>query len=189
MRWQQLFEDLQSQFEAEQAAGERAESASRTRTEMGAVHLGQRLGGALGFSLTLGVRGAGPVAGVLVDQGPDWLLLEDGQGREQLVALAAVGTVAGLGRRTTVPEPVDGVRARLDLRRALRGLARDRRVVQVVLDDGGTLTGTLDRVGADFVELAVHPADEFRRNEAVQGVQAVVIRAVAVVRTGLPGLG
>jgi hypothetical protein len=60
--------------------------------------------------------------------------------------------------------------------------------VQIVLDDGGTLTGTLDRVGADYVELAVHPADEPRRNEAVQGVRAVVIGAVAVVRTVVPGV-
>jgi hypothetical protein len=60
--------------------------------------------------------------------------------------------------------------------------------VQILLEDGGTLTGTLDRVGADYVELAAHPADEPRRTEAVQGVRAVVIDAVAVVRTTAPGL-
>ena len=36
MRWQQLFDDLQSQFEAEEAALERVESASRARAEIGA---------------------------------------------------------------------------------------------------------------------------------------------------------
>ena len=81
------------------------------------------------------------------------------------------------------------MRSRLDLRRALRGLARDRSAVQVVLDDGVVLAGTLDRVGADYVELAEHPADQPRRAEAVQGVRAVVHRAVAVVRTVPPGLG
>ena len=188
MRWQQLFDDLQSQFEEEEAAAERAESASRTRAEVGAVHLAERLAGALGSPLSLDVRGAGRVAGVLLDRGPDWLLLADDQGRDQLVALAAVRSVAGLGRRTAVPEPADGVRARLGLRRALRGLVRDRAVVQVILDDGGIVTGTLDRVGADYVELAEHPADTPRRSEAVQGVRAIVIAAVAVVRTVSPAL-
>ncbi len=189
MRWQQLFEDLQAQFEADEAAAAWAESASRARAEVGAVHLAERLAGALGAPLALTVRGAGRVAGVLVDRGPDWLLLEDDQGRDVLVALPAVRTVAGLGRRTAVPEPADGVRARLDLRRALRGLARDRSAVHVVLDDGATVTGTLDRVGADYVELAEHPLDAFRRSEAVQGVRAVVIGVVAVVRTVTPGPG
>jgi hypothetical protein len=189
MRWQQLFEDLQAQFETEEAAAERAEVASRARLEMGAVHLAERLGGALGSPLRLAVRGAGQVAGVLLDKGPDWLLLEDDQGRELLVALAAVRTVAGLGRRTAVPEPAGTVRGRLDLRRALRGLARDRSAVQLVLDDGGVVSGTLDRVGADYVELAVHPVDEPRRRESVQEVRAVVLAAVAVVRTVTPGVG
>ena len=79
--------------------------------------------------------------------------------------------------------------SRLDLRRALRGLARDRSVVQVVLDDGVVLAGTLDRVGVDYVELAEHPADQPRRPEAVQGVRAVVLETIAVVRTAAPGLG
>jgi hypothetical protein len=150
------------------------------------VHLAERLGGALGSPVSLDVRGAGRIAGVLVDRGADWLLVADGHGRDQLVALAAVRSVAGLGRRTVVPDPVDGVRARLDLRRALRGLARDRAAVQVVLDDGGTVTGTLDRVGADYVELAEHPADAPRRRDAVQGVRAVVIGAVSMVRSVPP---
>ncbi len=189
MRWQRLFDDLQWQFEAEEAAAERAESASRTRAEVGGIRLTERLGGALGSAVSLDVRGAGRVSGVLVDGGPDWLLLADDQGRDQLVALAAVLSVAGLGRLTARPDPPDGVRARLDLRRALRGLARDRAPVQVVLDDGGTVTGTLDRVGADYVELAEHPFDAPRRSEAVRGVRAVVIGAVALVRTVPPALG
>ncbi|SFD96798.1 hypothetical protein [Blastococcus tunisiensis] len=188
MRWQQLFDDLQSQFEAEQAATEHAEAASQARAEVGAVRLAERLGGALGFPLVLGVGAAGQVTGTLVGVGPDWLLLTDEQGRELLVALPAVRTVSGLGRRTAAPGPAGAVRPRLDLRRALRGLARDRSALQLVLDDGTTLTGTVDRVGADYVELAEHPVDEPRRQGSVRGVRAVVIGAVAVVRRSAPGL-
>jgi len=182
MRWQQLFADLQAQFEAEGAAEDRAVGASRARAEMGAVDLVRRLRGSVGLPVALRCRGAGAVTGTLIDAGVDWVLLEDEQGRSLLVANAAVRTVAGLGRRTT-PEETGVVRARMDLRWALRGLARDRSAVQVVLDDGGLLTGTLDRVGADHVDLAEHPADLPRRAEAVQGVCAVVIAAIAVVRT------
>jgi hypothetical protein len=188
MRWQQLFADLQAQFDQEEAAAERAEWASRARAEVGTLRFAQRLRGSLGAHVSLTCRGAGAVAGVLVDVGSDWLLLEDDRGRQDLVATAAVRAVAGLGRWTVPPEPAGAVRGLLDLRRALRALARDRAAVQVVLDDGGVLTGTLDRVGADYVELAEHPADQARRAEAVQGVRAIVIAAVAVVRTGAPGL-
>jgi hypothetical protein len=183
MRWEQLFADLQAQFEAEESAAEHAESGSRARAEIGALTLGDRLRGALGLSLVLGCGGAGVVVGTLTDVGTDWLLVEDDGARQSLVATAAVRTVSGLGRRTAAPEAVGPVRGRLDIRRALRGLARDRTAVQIVLDDGGVLTGTLDRVGADYVDLAEHPADLPRRSEAVQGVRAIVIGAIAVVRT------
>ena len=188
MRWQQLFADLQAQFDAEEAAEGRVADASRARAEMGAVELVQRMRGAVGMPLTLRCRGAGPVVGTLADVGADWLLLEDEQGRSILVASGTVSAIAGLGRRTSVEER-GAVRARMDFRWVLRGLTRDRSVVQMILDDGAVLTGTLDRVGADHVELAEHPADVPRRSEAVRGVSAVVIAAISVVRTLPGGLG
>jgi hypothetical protein len=188
MRWQQLFADLQAQFEVEEAAAERSESASRARAEVGALAITDRLRGALGRPLTLGCGAAGTVTGVLVEVGPDWLLVQDDAARPSLVALAAVRWVGGLGRRTAPAEPAGPVRGHLDLRRALRGLARDRSAVQVLLDEGSVLSGTLDRVGADHAELAEHPTDVPRRAEAVQGVRAVLIRGIAVVRTVTGGL-
>jgi hypothetical protein len=188
MRWQQLFADLEARFEAEQEAAERAESASRTRLEVGALRLVDRLRGAVNSPVVLLCRGAGTVTGVLADVGADWVLVTDDQGRECLIASAAVRAVSGLGRRTAVAEDDGPVRARLDLRRALRGLARDRASLHLVLDDGTVLAGTIDRVGADYVELAEHAADLHRRAEAVQGVRGVVIDAVVLVRTTTPGL-
>lgn len=186
MRWQQLFADLEAQFQAEQDGVERGETSSRVRHEVGALRWADRVAGSLGSPVVLLCRGAGPVSGTLSDTGSDWLLLVDDIGRECLVAAAAVRAVSGLGRRTAPAEDAGPVRGRLDLRRALRGLARDRAPVQVVLDEGTSVTGTIDRVGADYVELAEHPADLHRRSEAVHGVRTVVMDAVVVVRTVLP---
>ncbi|MCF6745264.1 hypothetical protein E9529_13475 [Blastococcus sp. KM273128] len=189
MRWQQLFADLEAQFGAAEDAQDRAEWASRARAEVGAVRLADRVGGSLGAELVVTCRGAGRVRGVLAAQGSDWLLLTDDRGRDQLVAAPAVRAVDGLGRWTAPAGEPGPVRARLDLRRALRGLARDRSAVQLVLDDGTQLTGTIDRVGVDYVEVAEHAADEPRRAGAVRRVSAVVVDAVAVVRTLAPGWG
>ncbi len=188
MRWQQLFADLQAEFDAAESAADRAEDGSRRRAELGAVRRSERLAGSVGRPLALRCHGAGDVAGTLTDVGPDWLLLTDDRRRDVLVAAAAVRSVTGLARRTGPPEAEGAVRARLDLRRAVRGLARDRSVVQAVLDDGSVHVGTVDGVGADYVELAEHAADQPRRAAAVRGVAALTLSAIAVVRTLAPGL-
>jgi hypothetical protein len=188
MRWQQLFADLSAQWEEAEASAERLESASRARAEFGGVLLADRLRGAEGARVVLRCHGAGLVAGAVADVGPDWVLLADERGVEVLVATAAVLAVSGVGRRTALPTEAGVVAGRLDLRRAVRGLARDRSQVQVVLVDGAVVTGTIDRVGADFCEVAEHPIDEARRGSAVQGVTAVALSALAVVRRAVPGL-
>lgn len=183
MRWEQLFADLAAQLDEQEAAQEQAEDASRARAEYGRLLLADRVRGSLGQPVSLRCRGAGELAGRLVDVGIDWLLLVDEQGREVLVAADAVTAVAGLVARTA-GQPLEGeVARRLDLRRALRGLARDRATVSCLLEDGGVLGGTVDRVGADFLELAVHPLDSPRRRGAVTAVLAVPLRAVVAVRT------
>ncbi|WP_029432647.1 hypothetical protein [Blastococcus sp. URHD0036] len=188
MRWQRLFADLQAEMEAEEVAAERAEDASRARLEFGGIRLADRIGGAVGRELVLRCGGGAELRGVLAESGSGWVLLVEAAGsREVLVALAAVRAVAGLERTTAVPDERE-VAQRLDLRWALRGLARDRSPVQVLLDDGGAVTGTVDRVGADFLELAEHAPGEFRREGVVRGVRAVAIDAVVAVRRLTPGL-
>jgi hypothetical protein len=186
MRWQQLFADLTAQFDEAEAAAELAEAASRARSEIGAVTLAARFAGSTGAELRLRCRGAGRVTGELADVGQDWLLLVDERGAESVVATRAVTSVTGLGRRTADEEDHDGPRVQFGLRLVLRAMARDRSAISLTTDDGVVLTGTIDRVGADFVELAEHAVDEPRRAGAVRAVHAVALASVAVVTRG-PG--
>ncbi|WP_279581602.1 hypothetical protein [Fodinicola feengrottensis] len=181
-RWERLFADLEDQADALERAEEAAQVGDRVRAEVGDVRLYDRLRAAVGQQLALTVRGAGAVAGALLEVGPDWLLLGEPYEREVLVPFAAVTSVGGLGRHSAAPGSQGRVAARLTLRWALRRLARDRAAVCVFLADGCQLGGTVDRVGADFVELAEHPAGEPRRASAVRGVRAVPLHALALIR-------
>lgn len=196
VRWDDLFRDLEAQLEAAGAAELDAEVADRTRRENALLGLVDRARGAVGSGVSVRVLGAGTLAGTLREVGSQWLLLAQDGGREAVVPLTAVLAVSGLGRWSGPPATddwagpggsargADVVFARLGLSSALRGIARDRAAVAVVLVDGEVVTGTLDRVGADFVELGVHEAGEPRRREGLTGVRTIPIAAVALVRSG-----
>jgi len=186
-RWEALFRDLDAQFEAAEAAELAAEVADRTRREIALVRLGDRLRAALGGNLTIGVSGGEVLSGALLTVGPDWLLLGAGpggspDGRDTVVVLSAVQSLTGLGARFLPPETEGRVAARLDVRHALRALARSRVAVRVLLRDGSVVVGTLDRIGADHLDLAEHDAGEARRSGAVRRVRTVPLAALAAVR-------
>lgn len=183
MRWQALFADLEAQYDAAQAAELAAEVADRTRREAARLRLSDRVAGAVGGQLTVDVWGAGAVRGRLASAGVDWLLLEEATGAEVLVPADAVMAVRGLTAWSQSPDSGGVVAGRLDLRYALRGVARNRAGVTVVLRDASVFTGTIDRVGLDFLELAEHPMGEPRRAKAVQDSRAVRLGALALLRS------
>jgi hypothetical protein len=180
MRWTYLFADLESQAAALTGTERESEVAERTRIETGRLTLGGRLRGALGHPVALRCVGIGPCNGVLERVGQDWLLVIGSTGTETLVPLRSLLGVGGLGRHSEPPPSRTTVE--LGLRSVLRGIARDRAPVRVVLGDGTPVDGTLDRVGADYVEIAEHPAAEPRRPGSVRAVRTVPIGGLGVVR-------
>lgn len=187
MRWEKLFADLEAQADAEERADLDAEVAERVRMEVGRIQLVDRLRAAVGWPVRLACQGAGLVVGRLGRVGSGWLLIQDELNRDVLVATAAVTSVAGLRAHTAPPEQRSAAKARieaaLDLRHALRAIGRDRAGVRLTLVDATVVAGTVDRVGADYVEVATHPPGEARRPGAVQEVRTVPLAAVATVRT------
>lgn len=182
MRWHSLFEDLEAQLEREDAAGLHAEVAERVRAERASVELADRLLAHAGSRLALALA-RGRVEGVVVDVAPQWLLLLQDR-TPVLVPTTAVVAVQGLAR-AVAPEPGRVLR-RLGLGHALRALARDRSAVAVHAG-GEVLTGTVDRVGADHLDLALHAAGEPRRAGAVTAVAAVAFAHLHQVRGGARG--
>lgn len=183
MRWDDLFADLEAQAAAADAAELASEVSDRTRREQALLGLMDRLRAAPQAVLSVAVTGAGTVHGRLLDTGPDWLLLAESAGRELLLPLGSILGVTGVGARAEVPGSGGEVGRKLDLRWALRGLARNRAGVQVTLVDGTLLAGTFDRVGTDHVDLAEHPPGEARRAAAVRQVRLIPLAALAAVRS------
>jgi hypothetical protein len=179
MRWDRLFADLGARLEAEERAVRESEVTDLVRAERARLAVRDRLTAHVGEALTWSlVLGGGPLSGRLMDVGADWVLIRT-VGADQLIPLAAVQDVTGLTRFTS-PEAGEVAR-RLGLPVILRGLSRDRALVRVQLRGGQEVVGTIDRVGADHFDMAVHPDDELRRPQAVREVRCLLLPAVATI--------
>ena len=151
-RWEQLFSDLEAQLAAGRADEARWDVAELTRAERARVSLSDRLRAASGARLRVVTTPDEPLEGVVTEVGPHWVLLDLGGGRRAVVPTAAVRTVEGLGPHAA--PPAGRTESALGLGHVLRALARDR-VVVTVSTGAGTLSGRLDRVGADHLDLVL----------------------------------
>ncbi|MEV6286034.1 hypothetical protein [Kribbella sp. NPDC051770] len=182
MRLDALFEDLESQFEALQDGDLYGEVAERIRAEVGKITLLDRLRGAVGTTVRVELTHADAVQGELTRVGKDCLLLEADRFEEWLIPAEALTSIHGLGPWA---EPAEGaVAAKLGLAHLLRGVARDRSPVTLYCagPNRNPLTGTIDRVGADFFELAEHPLDAPRRRTEVYNTRLVPTQALSALR-------
>ncbi|CUU59993.1 hypothetical protein CcI49_33260 [Frankia sp. CcI49] len=187
MRWEDLFSDLELQWEAAEAAELDAEIADRTRREAAYLRMLDRMRPAIGSEVRCLLRGGpgpGPFAvnGRLSALGVDWLLLNETASTELLVPRASLLAVRGLTAVSAQPGHEGRLAARLDLRHVVRGLVRDRSVCAVTLLGGAALTGTLLRVGADFLELAEHPLGEFARRTEIRSGWTIPFDGLAFIR-------
>lgn len=181
VRWERLFDEL----EAAAADGDRldhvAEVADRTRRERARIHLADRLLGAEGDSVELRVVGAGTVRGPVRRVGGQWVLLgaRNGSRNEVLVPVSAILTASGVGRRA-VTRPSSSVASRLGLGHVLREMSRDRSIVHLVLVDGHQITGMIDGVGADHLDVVPRMPGE-PLVDGARSAAVIAFRALATV--------
>lgn len=202
VRWDRFFDDLELQLASEWEAERAALDTEAERLRLSRVRLAERLAlleargaaapAVASFDLADGTTLRASVAAV----GADWVALApaDGPGGTVIAPFAALGAM-GMPHeellRTVRPAPPRSPLAeRLTFGFVLRDLVRRRAGVGVHLVSGRVLTGTIDRAGADHLDLAMHDRGAPRRADAVSGYRLVPFSAIAWVRADeAPAIG
>lgn len=208
MRWDRLFEDLEDQLASEWEAERAALESEAERLRLSKTTLRERLASLIGGDAVIVDVGDGsPQRGLVCALGADFVALRPdrasaGDGLRQrtrgglvIVPLSAVvwfgvahadllrsaraGAAPAAGQ---TPAAASTLSERMTLGFVLRDFARKRRTVRAALRTGDVLSGTIDRVGADHLDLALHDADLPRRAESVRGHRMLPLTALAWVR-------
>lgn len=191
MRWDRFFEDLEDQLSSEWEAERAALDTEAERLRLSRVTLRERLVALAGTGdQTLDVGDDAVLRGRIAVVGADWVALqaEASSTGALIVPLAAIrlvgATHADLLRSARPPAPAvpAALSDRMTLGFVLRDAARRRVPVELRLVGGRTLSGTIDRAGADHLDLALHPAGTARRASEVSGHRMIPFAALACVR-------
>ncbi|RIJ52499.1 hypothetical protein DZG00_04685 [Clavibacter lycopersici] len=201
MRWENLFDDLEGQWETARLAEERDQRAEEERVRVARTVMRDRLRAltasgqarALRLSLSDGtwidlrakVLGRDWMSGDLVVPGEEEASREE---RACILPLASIHAIAldreqvrsSLAPVSELP-PERGIVDRIGLPFVLRDLCRRRARVELRLQDT-VVGGTLDRVARDHVDVAVHEAGLPRRESAVSGYRLVPLAGIVLVR-------
>jgi hypothetical protein len=193
VRWDRFFDDLEDQLASEWEAERAALDTEAERLRLSRVALHERLGQLTGrdaaapelaIELADGTTLRASVSGV----GADWVALRPAGVRSGAVvapfsAIVAIGMPHHDLLRSARPAPPRSALVdRMTFGFALRDLVRRRAGVAVHLTSGRALTGTIDRAGADHLDLAMHDPGAPRRADAIAGHRIVPFASVAWIR-------
>jgi len=198
MRWDNLFDDLESQLEQELTAEEVDLQAEEERLRLARLGMRNRLRSlhsatvASERRLRLNLADGSTVTVDPATFGRDWLageLVEESGRRPQcIVALDAIDGVILSARQVVQSldssgdgESAAALSARLGLAFVLRDLCRRRQAVELWLRDA-RMHGTIDRVGRDHIDLAVHEPDRPRRESEIREYRIVRLGQLVLVR-------
>ncbi len=193
MRWDNLFDDLESQLEQELDAEDIDLLAEEERLRLGRLGLRDRLramaatDGSIRMILTDGTRVAIDIGAL----GRDWIAGElRGDGNFSASCVIPMSAIAGCvpsptqSAASVVAEPGTGLgslASRLGLPFVLRDLCRRRAAVHIRTRHE-LLHGTIDRVGRDHFDLAEHEPGAARRELSVRAIRLVHVAEIVHVR-------
>ncbi len=195
MRWDHLFDDLESQLERELTAEDLDVEAEEERLRLGRLSVRDRLVALSGSNpepLTVTLVTGERLELVPETFGRDWFSARVVQGavprRQCIVPVSAIAwwSLSPRQVRASLSDAARDARAeaslsmRLGMPFVLRDLCRRRRAVDLLLALAGTLHGTIDRVGRDHLDLAVHEPGSPRRASQVSEVLVVPLASVAL---------
>lgn len=197
MRWDRLFEDLEGQLASEWEAERAALDAESERLRISRLDLRSRLRAlcAAEAPAVLTLSGRPRMSVHLLALGADWIaaseLPADGARVVRSIRIIPLQALLGIGvdhgmllaSAEDHGEPTSDLRERMTLGFVLRGLARRRVPVRIRTVEGEELHGTIDRAGADHLDLALHEAGQVRLAGSVSGFRIVPFEAVAEVQT------
>ncbi|MES1212608.1 MAG: hypothetical protein ABUT11_03575 [Leifsonia sp.] len=197
MRWDNLFDDLESQLEQELGAEEGDLLAEEERLRLGRLTVRDRLvamtrpGDGAHGQVRLVLRDGSVTAIAVGSVGRDWIAGELAGARRGscVVPLGAVvgvlPTAEQIARSVVVEqaaEPSASLSARLGLAFVLRDLCRRRAAVEMTTASTERLHGTIDRVGRDHLDLAEHEAGVPRRSSSVDRIRILPFAELLEVR-------
>jgi len=178
MRWDALFGDLDAQWHAAKQLDLETEVNELVRLELAQSTFADALRGSMGAEVTAVLCNGAVLHGSLRRVEAQWVLLASGS-RSIIVPLAKLRRMTGAGSSLApARSPVT-----YTLASAMRILCRNRSVVNLDLDGTttGTVRGVLDRVGADYVQLAVMTDGAVRRRDNQAGSALIPLQGIVSV--------
>ena len=179
-RFDALFTGLEAQLDATSAADDDLAVEEIARAAWSEVALLDRLRAAATSQSGVVVEVAhhGAVSGEIAEVGRDVVLLQSNDGDW---AIPAWGIAAVIGAADG-SAPAEGVAGRLGFAAVARRWSQERSVVRIFRTGGVPLDGTIDRVGADHLDLAEHDPGVPRLPSEVRRSLAVPLAAITAMR-------
>lgn len=195
MRWDRFFEDLEDQLDSEWEAERAALDSEAERLRLSRIALRERLvalSDGEPCELSAELVGGTVLTGCVAAVGADWFALA-AEGARQGATLVPLGAVTALGlghvdviSSARAASPGSALRQRMSFGFVLRDLARKRVPVSVLAANARTYVGTIDRAGADHLDLALHDAGAPRRAASITGHRLIAFSSVVAVRPDAP---